>query len=169
MTEKRTIMEVFEATADKHGGEVALRVKRGGKWKETTWGQYRDEVRTAAKALIQLGVEPGKGVSIIGFNSPQWQIADLAAIYVGARPAGIYTTNSAEQCKYVASHSESQVAVVENNEQLQKFLEIRDELDLKAIVMMYGDSGEDGVYAWPEFLKLADEVSDEDLQKRIDA
>lgn len=169
MTEKRTVMQVFEATADKYGDQIALRVKRSGKWKETSWSQYRDEVRTAAKALIHLGVEPGKGVSIIGFNSPQWQVADLAAIYVGARPAGIYTTNSAEQCKYVASHSESQIAVVENNEQLAKFLEIRDELDLKAIIMMYGDSGEEGVYAWPEFLKLADEVSDEDLEKRIEA
>ena len=144
-------------------------VKRSGKWKETTWSQYRDEVRTAAKALIHLGIEPGKGVSIIGFNSPQWQVADLAAIYVGARPAGIYTTNSPDQCKYVASHSESQIAVVENPEQLAKFLEIRDALDLKAIVMMYGDSGEDGVYAWPEFLKLGEEVSDEELEKRIKA
>lgn len=170
MTDKLTVMEVLERTADKYDKKIALRVKRSGNWKETSWSDYRDEVRAAAKAFIKLGVEPGKGVSIIGFNCPMWQVADLAAIYAGARPAGIYTTNSADQCKYVAAHSESNIAVVENQAQLDKFLEIRDDLpDLKAIVMMYGDSSEEGVYAWPEFLKLADDVSDEDLQARIDA
>ncbi|MEM6994595.1 MAG: AMP-binding protein [Myxococcota bacterium] len=170
MTEKLTVMEVFEKTADKYGKKVALRLKRGGSWKETSWTAYRDEVRAAAKSFIKLGVEPGKGVSIIGFNCPQWQVADLAAIYAGARPAGIYTTNSAEQCKYVASHSETAVAVVENADQLAKFLEIRDDLpDLKAIVMMYGDSGEKDVYAWPEFLKLGESLEDGELEARIEA
>jgi len=170
MTDKLTVMKVFEATADKYSDKVALRVKRGGKWKETKWNAYRDEVRTAAKAFIKLGVEPGKGVSILAFNCPQWHVADLAAIYVGARPAGIYTTNSPEQCKYVAEHSEAAVAVVENDDQLKKFLEIRDSLpDLKAIVMMYGDSSEENVYAWPEFLKLGEEVEDDALEARISA
>lgn len=170
MTEKLTVMQVFEKTADKFGDKTALRVKRGGTWKETSWRSYRDEVRLAAKAFIKLGLEPGRGVSIVGANCPQWHIADLAAIYAGGRPAGVYTTNSAEQCKYVASHSETEIAIVENEVQLAKFLEIRDELpNFKAIVLMYGDSSEDNVYAWPEFLKLGEEVDNAELDTRIDA
>lgn len=170
MTEKLTVMQVFEKTADKFGDKTALRVKRGGTWKETSWSGYRDEVRLAAKAFIKLGLEPGRGVSIVGANCPQWHIADLAAIYAGGRPAGVYTTNSAEQCKYVASHSETEIAVVENEVQLAKFLEIRDELaNFKAIVLMYGDSSEDNVYAWPEFLKLGEEADNAELDKRIEA
>ncbi|MBL4689684.1 MAG: AMP-binding protein [Nannocystaceae bacterium] len=170
MTEKLTVMQVFEKTADKFGDKTALRVKRGGTWKETSWSGYRDEVRLAAKAFIKLGLEPGRGVSIVGANCPQWHIADLAAIYAGGRPAGVYTTNSAEQCKYVASHSETEIAVVENEVQLAKFLEIRDELaNFKAIVLMYGDSSEDNAYAWPEFLKLGEEADNAELDKRIEA
>jgi long-subunit acyl-CoA synthetase (AMP-forming) len=169
MTTKKTVMDVLERTAKAKSNRPALQVKEGGKWVKTTWGEYRDQVRKAAKSMIHLGVEPGKGVSIIGYNCPQWMLADIAAIYAGARPAGIYTTNSAEQCKYVAAHSESQLAVVENEEQLQKFLEIRGDMpDLKGIVMMYGDHDDDDVYAWKDFLALGKDVSDDDLQARID-
>lgn len=170
MTDKKTVMEVMEATADKKADAPALKVKRGGKWVTTTWGEYRDQVRAAAKSMIKLGVEPKKGVSLIGYNCPQWMIGDLAAIYAGACPAGIYTTNSADQCKYVASHSDTQLAIVENDEQLEKFLEIRDELpDLKAIVMMYGDHDDDKVYSWKDFLAHGEDLDEADLQARIDA
>lgn len=170
MAEKRTVIEVFESTATKNADRPALMHKKGSTWRTTTWKEYREQVRAAAKSLISIGVEPAKGVSIIGFNCPQWVIANMAAIYVGARPAGIYTTNSAEQCKYVAKHSESQVVVVENREQLEKFKSIRDDLpELKALVLMFGDDSDPDVHSWPEFLKLGEGVSDEELQKRIDA
>jgi len=170
MSDKRTVMQVMEETGTKHGDKPALRHKKAGTWHTTTWSEYRSQVRAAAKSLIALGLDPGKGVAIIGFNCPQWAIADIATIYAGGCPAGIYTTNSAEQCKYVAAHSEAQVAVVENREQLEKFKSIRKDLpDMKAIVMMYGDDGDDDVHSWPEFLELGKKVSDADLEKRIAA
>ena len=170
MTEKMTVMQVFDATAKKCRDKTALQYKQGSSWKSKTWGEYHDEVLEAAKSLIKLGVEPGKGVSIIGFNCPQWAIVDLAAIYAGACPAGIYTTNSPEQCQYIAAHSESQVIVVEDAEQLAKFKQIRDQLpDLQALVLMYGDDSDEGVYSWQEFLALGKDLSDDELQKRIDA
>lgn len=170
MSDKLTVMQVFDKTSKKQKDNVALKYKQGNSWKTKSWSQYHQEVRNAAKGLIKLGVEPGKGVSIIGFNCPQWMIADLSAIYAGACPAGIYTTNTPQQCQYVASHSESQVAVVEDRDQLAKFKQIRDKLpDLKAIVMMFGDDDDDDVYSWQEFLELGEEVSDDDLHKRIDA
>lgn len=170
MSEKRTVMQVMEATAAKHGDKPALRHKKGGTWHTTTWSEYRNQVRAAAKSLIALGLEPGKGVAIIGFNCPQWAIMDVATIYAGGAPAGIYTTNSAEQCQYIAGHCAAQIAVVENREQLAKFKEIRKDLpDLLAIVMMTGDDSDDGVYGWPQFLELGKKTTDEQLQKRIDA
>lgn len=170
MSSKRTVMQVMEATASKHGDKPALRHKKGGTWHTTTWSEYRSQVRAAAKSLIAIGLDPGKGVAIIGFNCPQWAIMDIAAIYAGGAPAGIYTTNSADQCKYIAGHCEAQVAVVENREQLEKFKEIRKDLpDLVAIVMMTGDDGDEGVYGWPQFLELGKKITDEQLQKRMDA
>ncbi|MCB9715509.1 MAG: AMP-binding protein [Myxococcales bacterium] len=167
---KATVMEVFDKTAKQNAGRPALKVKKNGKWVTTTWREYHEQVVTAARAFVSLGLEPGKGVSIIGFNCPQWVIADLAAIYAGGCPAGIYTTNSPDQCRYIAEHAEAQVAVVENAAQLAKFLEIRGELpELKAIVMMNGDHDDDDVYSWADFMKRGEEADEAALQERIDA
>lgn len=167
---KKTIMEVMKSTAEKNRNKVALKTKIGGEWKEMTWGEYYDQVKITARAFIALGLEQGKAISILGNNCPQWFISDLAAIFAGAVPGGIYTTNSPEQCKFIASHSEANIAVVENAEQLAKFKEIRSELpDLKAIVMMNGSDPDEMVYSWKELPKIAQKVTEDELNKRIKA
>lgn len=166
---RKTVMEVVDGTAKRYANRPALSAKVNGTWSATTWSEYRDQIWRAGKAMIKLGVQAGEGVSIIGFNCKQWAVADLAAIYAGAIPAGIYTTNSPEQCQYIASHSDSSLAVVDDAEQLAKFKQIRGELPkLKAIVMMHGDDADDDVYSWKDFLALADEVDDAELQARVD-
>lgn len=166
----RTVMDVLEQTARDYGIQPAMKVKRDGRWKTTTWREYRDQTRLVARGFIALGLEPGKGVSIIGYNCPQWFLADVGAIYAGGVPAGIYTTNSPEQCHYIAEHCEAQIAVVENEEQLAKFKEIRDKLpDLKAIVMMYGSDDDEGVHSWDQLLELGASIDEAKLQERIDA
>lgn len=168
MIPKRTVMEVFEKTAAANSSSAALKVKRAGDWKTWSWSEYRDQVRTAARAFMQLGVEKDRGVSILGYNSPEWAIADIGAIYAGGFPAGIYTTNSPEQCKYVAEHSDSRVAVVENEMQLAKFLEIRDQLpELRKIVLIEGESEDEGVLSWAEFMTLGEQTTPEELEARI--
>ena len=171
MTEaKRTVMEVFEDVATRRGDQPALKWKQGETWKAKSWIAYRDEVRLAARAMIALGLEPERGVSIIGFNCVQWVVANVAAIYAGARPTGIYTTNSAEQCQYVTSHCEAQLVVCEDATQLAKFMEVRDQLpEVKAFILMRGDSSEPDVYGWPEFLAKGESVDEDELQARIDA
>ena len=59
------------------------------------------EVELVSKAFIKLGLESRHGVAIIGFNSPEWFIADLAAVFANGIAAGIYATNSPEACKYI--------------------------------------------------------------------
>ena len=61
-------------------------VKRGGEWKATTYKEYYEQVQIMAKAFIKLGLEPYHGVCILGFNSPEWFIGDLAAIFAGYEP-----------------------------------------------------------------------------------
>lgn len=165
---KKTVMEVMKTTAGKFGGKIALKYKVDGDWKETTWKDYYDQVLVTARAFMALGLEKGKAVSILGNNCPQWFISDLAAIFAGAVPGGIYTTNSPDQCHYIAEHSEANIAVVEDAEQLKKFKQIRDRLpDLKAIVLMNGSDSDDQVYSWKELPKLAEKVPQSDLDKRI--
>jgi long-subunit acyl-CoA synthetase (AMP-forming) len=167
---KQTVMAVMKKTVEKFGDKTALKMKINGSWQATTWQQYYDQVRMTARAFMALGLETGKAVSILGNNCPQWFISDLAGIFAGAVPGGIYTTNSPEQCQYISAHSEANIAVVENAEQLAKFKQIRDQLpDLKAIVLMNGSDDDDRVYAWDDLPKLAERTPVEDLNARIDA
>ena len=121
-----------------------------------TWREYRDQVRLAARALISLGVQPGEHVTILGYNCAEWFIADIGAIAAGAIPAGIYTTSTAEQCRYIADHCAARVAFVENEEQLAKFRAIRGQLPaLAAIVMMRGEPAGDDALSWRRFFASA--------------
>ena len=119
---KKTVMEVIKTTVDNHGDKVALKFKKNDEWQELSWKEYYDNVLITARAFMALGLEKGKAISIIGSNCPQWFISDLAGIFAGAVPGGIYTTNSPEQCQYIAEHSEANIAIVENDEQLAKAL-----------------------------------------------
>jgi len=167
---KQTVMAVMQATVEKFGDQTALNMKVGGRWEETTWRQYYDQVKIAARAFMTLGLEAGKAVSILGNNCPQWFISDLAGIFAGAVPGGIYTTNTPEQCHYISAHSEANVAVVEDAAQLAKFMEIRDRLpDLKAIVLMNGADPDSQVYAWEDLPRLAEQTPEKDLNARIAA
>ncbi len=167
---KTTLMEVMKSTVEKHGDRIALKMKIDGQWQETTWKEYQEQVRTTARAFMALGLEAGKAVTILGNNCPQWLISDLAGIFAGAVPGGSYTTNSPEQCQYISEHSEANIAVVEDADQLAKYLKIRDQLpDLKAIVMMKGSHNDEKVYSWEDLPKLAEAVSEEALEARIKA
>jgi long-subunit acyl-CoA synthetase (AMP-forming) len=163
-------METMKNTVEKYGDRVALKYKENGEWQDTTWKDYYSQVQTTARAFMGLGLEKGKAISILGSNCPQWFVSDLAAIFAGAVPGGIYTTNSPEQCKYIAEHSEANIAVVEDAEQLAKLKKIKDQLpDLKAIVLMNGSDSDEGVYSWEELPKIAEKVSTEELDERIKA
>ena len=165
---KTTVMEEIKKTVDSSGDKIALKTKIDGEWKEITWKEYYDQVRTTARAFIALGLEKGKGLNILGDNCPKWFFSDLAGIFAGAVPGGIYTTNSPEQCQYISEHSEANIAVVENRDQLAKFKQIRAQLpDLKAIVLMNGSDADENVYSWEELSKLAETVTEDELEERI--
>ncbi|OQV22651.1 Long-chain-fatty-acid--CoA ligase ACSBG2 [Hypsibius exemplaris] len=160
----------FKRTVNNFAHLPALKVKRGGVWKTWTYLDYFNDVRTAAKAFIHLGLEPFHAVGIIGFNSPEWFISDIAAIYAGGLAVGIYSTNSPEATQYNAYDSRANILVVDDDKQLQKVLKIRHELPhLRAIIQYSGKPSkgvEDNVYSWAEFMALAKLVPDSVLDER---
>jgi long-subunit acyl-CoA synthetase (AMP-forming) len=106
----------------------------------------------------------------MGFNRPEWFLADIGAIAAQGVPAGIYTTCTAEQCQYLADHCNAAVAVVEDASYLEKFEAVWDQLpQLETIVLMEGTSDHDRVLSWEEFLESAAKVSEDRLQERIAA
>jgi long-subunit acyl-CoA synthetase (AMP-forming) len=170
------VHEVLGKTVKKLGTRPALRVKRDGAWRATTWVEYERDARRAARALIGLGVQPGKGVSLIGNNSPEWLIADVGAIFAGAMPAGIYTTSSAAQVRYITHHCEAKVAFADSPDQVAKFVAEKEGMPhLEAVVQMVGAPAESAgggklrVLGWDAFLALGDGVDEAKLDARIAA
>ena len=167
---KTTIMDVMGDTVSQFGANIALKTKRGGRWETMTWREYYHQVKTTARAFMALGLEKGKAVNILGNNCPQWFISDLAAIFAGAIPGGIYATSSPEQCQYIAEHSEANIVVVENADQLAKFKAVWSQLPaLKAVVMMNGSDDDARVYAWEDLPPIAGKIPETELDERMEA
>jgi long-subunit acyl-CoA synthetase (AMP-forming) len=165
-----TILEILEATTRAHAERPAMARRRGGAWERTSWRSYRDAVRQAARALVALGVQPGQGVVILACNRPEWFVTNLAAISAGARPAGIYTNSTPEQCRYITEHAEAAVAVVENREALERLQGAGGRpAGLRAVVLMEGEAGEGDVLAWADFLGRGDVSHEAELDRRAAA
>ncbi len=157
---------------DFHADEAAYFEKVGGQWNKTTWRSYADEVISVGKAMIALGIAPGDIVTILGFNQASWVISDVAAMAIGAVPAGIYATNSPRECLYILEHSESPLLVIEDEGQWEKIREIRDSIpSLKHIVVMRGGPAiEDPmVMSWEEFNATGADIPTEQFDARLAA
>ncbi|MDI6725548.1 MAG: long-chain fatty acid--CoA ligase [Smithellaceae bacterium] len=127
--------ELFFRQARHYGDRVALRYKDYGIWHRISWREYADQVREVAAGLISLGVCHGDRVSILGENRPEWLICDLAVMSIGGVTCGIYTTSAAEQVAYIVEHSESKVIFIENEEQVDKILQIMPEVKLEQVII----------------------------------
>uniref|UniRef100_A0A8C1Y7U3 Long-chain-fatty-acid--CoA ligase ACSBG1 n=1 Tax=Cyprinus carpio TaxID=7962 RepID=A0A8C1Y7U3_CYPCA len=165
-----TVHQMFTNTVQKYGKLTALASKRGNKWEKVTFLEYYHLRRMTAKGFLKLVLERFHSVAILGFNSAEWFIAAVGAVFAGGIMAGIYTTNSPDACLYVANDSRANVIVVENQKQLDKILEVKDKLPhLKAIVQYSGSLKEKlpNLYSWEEFMGLGLEVSDQELDEVI--
>lgn len=91
-----TVMEQFKSTMYKHGSHCAFKFKKNGMWHGISWKNYYELTRQFAKSLISVGLDEFHGVTIQGFNSPEWIIANMGSIFAKGIPAGIYPTNGIE-------------------------------------------------------------------------
>ncbi|KAK1174416.1 long-chain-fatty-acid--CoA ligase ACSBG2-like [Acipenser oxyrinchus oxyrinchus] len=165
-----TVHQMFQHAVEQYGETPALAVKKEGQWATLTFREYYNECRLAAKSFLKLGLERYHGVGILGFNSPEWFIADIGSILAGGLAVGIYTTNSPEACQYVADNCEANVLVVENHKQLTKILQVKDQLPhLKAIVQYKDELKEKqpNLYTWKEFMELGKQIPDAQLDDVI--
>ena len=123
---RTTLPQVFKQCVQKYGDRVAMRKKEYGLWHDISWTEYYRLAQRAASALLSMGLEKGDCVSIIGDNCPEWVIIDMGIQCAGGVSVGIYATNAWPQVEYVVENSESKFLFVENEEQLDKWLNFRD-------------------------------------------
>jgi len=181
-----TIIDRFSLAVEKWGSRPAMALKRAPRgsshaveslpWTTWTWRAYHEECRQFAKSLLHLRCAAYSVVNCIGFNSPEWFIANNGAIMAACISAGIYTSNLPAACQYISSHSKAQVVVCEGNEQLKKYAEIGASLPhLKCIVVWAEEPDAQlarecgvAVYSWAQFLRLGADggVTDAQLDSR---
>jgi long-chain acyl-CoA synthetase len=124
-----TIPRLFVAKAHHYGSDkVALREKAYGIWQQVTWQQYLEHVCTLCLGLIQLGMQRGDRLAVISGNRPEWLYLELAAQSAGAVPVGLFVDSLPHQVKFILDHAEARFVVAEDQEQVDKILEVRDEL-----------------------------------------
>ena len=107
---------------------VALREKEYGIWQPVTWNGYLTHVRDFALGLIDLGLQPGDTVGIIGNNRPEWVYAELAVQAAGGIPFGIFQDAILNEVSYIINHSQAKMIVAEDQEQVDKILDLADQL-----------------------------------------
>jgi long-chain acyl-CoA synthetase len=126
-TPLQTVPRVFARTVEKNRDKTALRYKKLGLWHDMTFEQFYGQVEKIGCALVSMGFEKGDTACIIGDNAVEWVVADLGIQCVGGVSAGIYATNAWQQVAYVVSHSDAKFLFLENEEQLDKWLNFRDQ------------------------------------------
>ncbi|RZI85168.1 MAG: long-chain fatty acid--CoA ligase [Rubrivivax sp.] len=148
----------FVQTALRHADAPAYFVREAGGWQPTTWATHADQVDMAARALLALGVNPGDAVCVLGFNRPEWVIMDMAAMMIGAVPAGIYWTSPPQEVEHILRHSRSPVLLVDTDERGQMALSLRDQLpNLKHIIGMKGVAGQGAeLLSWDAFMAMGE-------------
>ncbi len=135
--ERDTIPRYFWRRCAERGAAVAMREKKLGIWQAITWAEYGQNAKWTGLGLAAVGARRGDVVSIISEGNPQWLYADMGIQGIGGVTNGIYTTDSAKQVDYILNDSRTVVYIAENEEQLDKVLEVRDRVpSLKKIVVI---------------------------------
>src|SRR5207302_5479828 len=124
--------------AERFGERAALREKEFGIWRQTSWRRYGERVRDFSLGLLSLGLERGGKVAIVGDNRPEWIIAELAAQSAGAASVGIYQDSTLTEVAYVIDHCDAKFVIAEDQEQVDKFLGMIDQLP-KVTHVVYAD------------------------------
>ena len=126
--EADTFPKMLRLNAREHGGEIALREKDFGLWRVFTWADHQTRTRDFALGLLELGIKRGDVVAIVGDNRPDWVAAEIAAHAVGAMSLGMYRESLGEEVMYLLTYGEAKVVFAEDEEQVDKLLELGDRI-----------------------------------------
>jgi long-chain acyl-CoA synthetase len=131
-----TVPALFRHRVETKAQKVAMREKDRGIWRAYTWGEYGAQAKAIGMGLIALGLEPGDRVAILSDNNKEWLFCDLGVLCAAGVSTGIYPTDSPAQVEYLVKDSAAKFLFVEDEEQLDKILAVRERTpSLKKVVV----------------------------------
>ncbi|MDJ0613372.1 MAG: AMP-dependent synthetase/ligase [Rhizobiaceae bacterium] len=159
--------KLFRQQCKRYGDRIAHREKDFGIWQSYSWAEYYERSKEVAYGMRELGLKRGEVVSILSEDNKEWLYFDMAATCSGAIPSGVYTTDSASQLAYLVNDSGTTILAIENDEQLDKFLEVQDEMPTLKKVIVFDKEGlrdfkHDKVMFLDELYKLGKEAAAKD-------
>ncbi|HIE16838.1 MAG TPA: long-chain fatty acid--CoA ligase [Dehalococcoidia bacterium] len=150
-----TIPKLIRNNYERWPSRTAMCMKHRGIWRRYSWKGYYEKVKYLSLGLISLGLKPGDVVCIIGDNEPEWFWGEFATQAAGGIATGIFVDSIPSEVKYIAAHSGAKFAIVNDQEQADKFLEIKDELPLLEKVIYWDPKGLRG-YDAPILMSLTE-------------
>ena len=160
-----TIPKIFWNAAVERDKKTAMREKNLGIWQSVSWKEYGDKARSIGLGLHKLGLKKNDVVSIASEGIPEWLFTDMGVIAAGGISSGIYTTDSSSQVKYLVNDSKTKFYFAENEEQLDKILEVRSECPSLVKIIIYDLEGlhdfqDDQVMTIDELLLIGNNVNE---------
>lgn len=141
VVEGETLAAMYWNAVKLRGPKVWLREKDLGIWRSWSWDQSAEAVAEIAGGLMSLGFEAGHTASILSNTVVEWVLTDLAVLSCGGIANGIYPTDAASQVHYLCEDSSTRVLFVEDDEQLDKALEVRQQLPLLSKIVVFDMEG----------------------------
>jgi long-chain acyl-CoA synthetase len=126
MADADTFPKLLDLNATRFADRPAIREKQYGIWQGWTWAQSREEIKALAAGFAALGLRRGDKLAIIGDNRPRLYWSMVAAQAIGAIPLPIYQDANAAEMQFVLDHGEARFAIAEDQEQVDKLIEIKD-------------------------------------------
>jgi long-chain acyl-CoA synthetase len=164
ITKDLTIPKLFLRAAKRYGDKkVAMREKEYGIWVPITWQQYYENVKRIALGMLALGLQKEDKVAMIGDNRPEALWAEMAAMCVGAVGVWLFQDSLIDEVSYIIDHSDAKLMVGEGQEEVDKFLQIKDKCP-KLQKMIWDDPKGMRAYDEPmlislkEVMRLGEEV-----------
>ena len=136
-----TLPKLFLQRCRELGQRTAHREKDYGIWLSYSWADFLEHSRLIGLGLYRLGLQRGDVVSILSEDNKEWVYADMGVQGMGGICSGVYTTDSPSQLRYLMDDSGSKFLIVENDEQLDKFLEIKAQVPGVEKVIVLDDEG----------------------------
>lgn len=165
----QNVHQMLKETVDRHTNRPAYRwFPEAGRLEGVTWGQFYDQLKQAAKSLIALGVKKDDKVNILSYTCYPWILCDFATMSIGGCTVGIYQTLLPKDIAYIVNHSDAVVLFVEDEAQLQKVLEIRQQIpQIRKVILFRGNyAGDEWVISFDKFLALGKELPDSEFEQR---
>ena len=139
--ETDTIGRMFAARVAREGDKPAFHFKKDGSWQPVSWNQFSDFAGAVASYLLNLGLELGDKICMVGSTRPEWCYCDIGGQLSGAVTLGAYPTLTPKQLAYILDHADAKVAFVEGHEEVSKILARRDELTKLEQVVVWDSAG----------------------------